>query len=384
MLKEPPLSLYIHFPWCVRKCPYCDFNSHEAGSSDQAVQLPEAEYIRCLLEDFANDENYWQGRTIESIFMGGGTPSLFSAKSMDLLLTQLRAKVTFSTNIEITLEANPGTFEQEKFRDYFQAGINRLSLGIQSFNDKHLQRLGRIHSSAEAIHAIESLQQAGFENFNIDLMHGLPDQSLPQALQDLKTALTLEPTHLSWYQLTIESNTVFYSKPPTLPADESLWEIQSAGHSLLIANDFNHYEVSAYCKNDKQARHNLNYWQFGDYLALGAGAHGKITDSNQNIITRYQKTRLPKDYLNPNKAFTAHQQQIPKQQLAFEFFMNSFRLMNGAKKTHFKNYTGLDEDSLAPVIHEALERGLLKDTTSHWLPTEKGHLYLNDLLQLFL
>lgn len=384
MLTEPSLSLYIHFPWCVRKCPYCDFNSHEANTSSQGSQIPEADYIRCLLADFENDQAYWQGRTIKSIFMGGGTPSLFSAEALHELLTLLRSKTTFSDDIEITLEANPGTFEQEKFRGYRQAGINRISLGIQSFNDQHLQRLGRIHSSKEAVNAIESLQSAGFENFNIDLMHGLPEQTLTQALKDLRTALALQPSHISWYQLTIEPNTVFYSKPPTLPGDDSLWQIQNEGQALLAENNFEQYEVSAYCKNQRQSKHNLNYWQFGDYLALGAGAHGKITDSAQNTIFRYQKTRLPKDYLDTDRPYTAQQHQVAREDLAFEFFMNCFRLKSGAEKATFPSHTGLNAELITPVLNEAIERGLVKETKSHWVPTEKGHLYLNDLLQLFL
>lgn len=378
MLTLPPLSLYIHFPWCVRKCPYCDFNSHEAKT------IPEKEYIRALINDFYQDKALWQGRQLKSIFMGGGTPSLFSADSLHRLLNTLKEHIDFSPDIEITLEANPGTFEQEKFSGYFQAGINRLSLGIQSFNDQHLQSLGRIHSSDEAIHAIESLNSAGFNNFNIDLMHGLPQQTLEDALKDLKTAAALKPTHLSWYQLTIEPNTVFYSKPPSLPIDETLWDIQEQGQLLISEMGFKQYEISAYSRPNQQSQHNLNYWQFGDYIALGAGAHGKITDIEAQTITRYQKTRLPKDYLSKNKSFTASEKVISKEDLAFEFFMNGFRLNNGVTKQNYKLLTGLTFDSISTAIQQAKNGDLIIETADTWRPTDKGRLYLNDLLQLFL
>lgn len=377
-LQLPDLSLYIHFPWCVRKCPYCDFNSHEAR------QIPETEYIEALLKDLDQDQPYWQGRTLQSIFMGGGTPSLFSAAAISKLLNEIQQRLDFAPHIEITLEANPGTFEQEKFYGYRQAGVNRLSLGIQSFNDKHLKALGRIHSSHEASHAIESLHTAGFNNFNIDLMHGLPNQSLQQALVDLKTAIALKPTHLSWYQLTIEPNTLFYSKPPQLPEDDILWEIQEQGQQLIAASSFQQYEISAYSKQDYICRHNLNYWQFGDYLALGAGAHGKITDINNQRIIRYQKTRSPKDYLNPDKPFTASTKEVPRQDLPFEFFMNGFRLNNGVKKENFTAYTGLPASTIEGTIAKGIADNLIAETNTTWAPTSKGRLYLNDLLQLFL
>ena len=377
-LSAPPLSLYIHFPWCVRKCPYCDFNSHEA------TQIPEQEYLAALLTDFDQDQAYWQNKTLHSIFMGGGTPSLFSAAGMDFLLKELRQRINFADDMETTLEANPGTFEQEKFQGYRQAGINRLSLGVQSFQEHQLKALGRIHNSNEAVHAIESVREAGFDNFNIDLMHGLPDQTEAQALNDLQTAIDLNPTHLSWYQLTIEPNTVFYSKPPPLPEDETLWNIQEAGQQLLALRGYRQYEISAYSQPGKQCRHNLNYWQFGDYLALGAGAHGKITLPNDNRIIRYQKTRLPKNYLNSAKPFTAQTQTIATEDLPFEFFMNSFRLSGGANKQAFRDYTGLSETAVHNPIQQAIQKGLIHDTSSHWIPTEKGLLYLNNLLQLFL
>lgn len=379
-LAYPPLSLYIHFPWCVRKCPYCDFNSHETN------QFPEADYITALIQDLENDSAFWQAsdREIVSIFMGGGTPSLFSAQAIDQLLQQLQVRLNFAADIEITMEANPGTFEQDKFAAYRQAGINRLSIGVQSFNPQHLNALGRIHNSQEAQHAIEKARQAGFENINLDLMHGLPAQTVAQALTDIETAIALKPSHISWYQLTIEPNTVFYSKPPRLPQDDTLWDIQEQGQALLAEQGFNQYEVSAYSQPGKQCRHNLNYWQFGDYLALGAGAHGKITDPNQYTITRYQKTRLPKDYLDKNKAFTSQQTEIPEADLAFEFFMNSFRLNQGASKQGLEKFTGLSLETVSKILAKAQSQGLITETSSHWIPTKKGHLYLNDLLQLFL
>lgn len=377
-LTQPPLSLYVHFPWCVRKCPYCDFNSHETR------EIPEQSYLKALLQDFDQDSDLWRGRQLQSIFFGGGTPSLFRADTFTELLAQLAKRIAFAADIEITLEANPGTFEQEKFKGYFQAGINRLSLGVQSFHDHHLTALGRIHGADEARFAVERAQQAGFSNLNIDLMHGLPQQTIEQALADLATALQLNPTHLSWYQLTIEPNTVFYNQPPQLPADESLWQIQQQGQALMAAQGFNQYEVSAYSVPQKRSRHNLNYWQFGDYLALGAGAHGKITQVETGQIIRYQKTRLPKDYLAPEKAFTASHHSVPRQNLAFEFFMNGLRLNQGASRLGFKQYTGLSESDIATPIQQALNKELLHITSSHWVPTEKGHLFLNDLLDLFL
>ena len=377
-LHQPPLSLYVHFPWCVRKCPYCDFNSHESR------EIPEQAYIQALFEDLDQDRHYWENRSLHSIFMGGGTPSLFSAAAMDSLLEGLARRMNFSPGMEVTLEANPGTFEQEKFRGYREAGINRLSLGVQSFRQEHLNTLGRIHSDNEARHAIEKARAAGFDNLNIDLMHGLPGQTEQQALEDLQTAVDLEPTHISWYQLTIEPNTVFYSKPPTLPGDDTLWQIQASGQQLLAESGFGQYEISAYSRADKQCRHNLNYWQFGDYLALGAGAHGKITHVGKQQIIRYQKTRLPAHYLDHTRAFTAQQTVVSEEDLGFEFFMNNFRLTQGARKQDFMARTGLTPAAIKTQINSAISVGLLTETPDRWIPTDKGILYLNDLLQLFL
>lgn len=268
----PPLSLYIHIPWCVRKCPYCDFNSHQAGPS-----LPEDDYIDALLADLEQEMPAVQGRPISTIFFGGGTPSLFSAAALGRLLRGVEQRIPFATDIEITLEANPGTFEQEKFKAYRQTGINRLSIGVQSFQPAKLEKLGRIHNGDEAVRAAGMARAAGFDNFNLDLMHGLPDQSLDDALSDLRQAIELAPTHLSWYQLTLEPNTVFWSQPPELPEDDILWDIQEAGQTLMAKHGYRQYEVSAYAQAGRAARHNLNYWRFGDFIGIGAGAHGKLS-----------------------------------------------------------------------------------------------------------
>ena len=372
-----PLALYIHIPWCIRKCPYCDFNSHEAKV------IPEAEYLNALLTDLRQDAALAQGRQIQSIFIGGGTPSLFAADSYARLLQDIHAITPIARDAEITLEANPGTFEFLKFKGFRTAGINRLSVGVQSFNPQQLQALGRVHDRDEAIRAIGAAREVGFEKLNIDLMHGLPQQTLQDALADLQQAVDLQPTHLSWYQLTIEPNTVFYSRPPALPDDEHLWEIDQAGKQFIAAQGFAQYEISAYAKPGFECAHNLNYWLFGDYLAIGAGAHGKITDLRNGGITRYNKTRLPKDYLAAEKPFTAQQTQIENAELPFEFFMNAFRLNQPVAKALFTERTGLALDVVTPSIAQAKAKGLLAETTTHWQTTQQGQLFLNELLQLF-
>lgn len=376
-MRDIPLSLYIHIPWCIRKCPYCDFNSHEATT------LPEAEYLAALLTDLRQDAALAQGRTIQTIFIGGGTPSLFSADSYAQLLQAIDQVVPIAAEAEITLEANPGTFEYQKFKGFRAAGINRLSIGVQSFNPAHLQALGRVHDRDEALAAIRAAREVGFDRLNIDLMHGLPQQTVADALADLHQAIALQPTHLSWYQLTIEPNTVFYSRPPALPDDELLWQIDQAGKALLAEQGFAQYEISAYARDGFQCRHNLNYWLFGDYLALGAGAHGKITDLATGTITRYQKTRLPRDYLAPEKPFTAQQQVVSEADLPFEFFMNAFRLLQPIPKALFETRTGLHADSVRETIQQAERKGLLGSSATHWQTTPQGQLFLNELLQLF-
>jgi len=377
-LELPPLAAYVHIPWCVRKCPYCDFNSHAAGPS-----LPEDAYVEALLADLDADHAQVQNRKLTSIFFGGGTPSLFSASALGRVLEGMQQRVGFADDVEITLEANPGTFEQAKFRDYRSLGINRLSIGVQSFQAAKLAALGRIHDGDEAIRAADMARAAGFDNFNLDLMHGLPGQSLDDALSDLRTAIAQQPTHLSWYQLTVEPNTEFWSKPPRLPEDETLWDIQEAGQALLAAHGYAQYETSAYARPGRQARHNLNYWTFGDFLGLGAGAHGKWTRPNGEV-RRHWKTRLPKDYLDPAKRFRAGDKQLEQHDLPFEFLMNVLRLTDGVPSLLFTQRTGLSTDLLASSRHEAEARGLLEPDPYRLAATPKGQLFLNDLLQFFL
>lgn len=374
----PPLALYIHIPWCVRKCPYCDFNSHAAGPT-----LPEEEYVDALLADLDADLQHVHGRPLTSIFFGGGTPSLFSDRALGRLLEGVERRIAFAPDIEITLEANPGTFEQAKFKGYRSLGINRLSIGVQSFQEAKLKALGRIHNGDEAIRAADMARAAGFDNFNLDLMHGLPEQSIEDALFDLRTAISQGPTHLSWYQLTMEPNTVFWSQPPELPEDDLLWDIQEAGQALLAAEGYAQYEVSAYARPGKQARHNLNYWTFGDFLGIGAGAHAKLS-TPAGRIQRTWKTRLPKDYLDPAKAFQAGERLLAADELPFEFLMNVLRLSEGAPAELFSQRTGLPLQQLEQARREAERQGLLQADETRLVATAKGQLFLNDLLQQFL
>lgn len=378
MSSLPPLSLYIHVPWCVRKCPYCDFNSHTSPQS-----LPEKAYVAALIADLQADLAWVQGRKIGSVFIGGGTPSLFSGQTYQDLFTQLRQHLDFSTDCEVTLEANPATVEHDNFEGYLAAGINRLSLGVQSFNPTHLQTLGRIHSQQDAFNAIQLAKTAGFSNFNLDLMHGLPQQDLSQALEDIDCALSFHPTHLSWYQLTIEPNTAFYRQPPALPDDDILWAIQEAGQQKLALAGFQQYEVSAYSQQ-RPSKHNLNYWQFGDYLAIGAGAHGKVTTPEG--IFRYRKTRLPKDYLAaaPQQQARLGLEKIVTEDLYFEFMMNALRLKNGVPIDYFEQRTGLAWSDLLTQIQPALNKQWLTLDTQHIKCTDLGFNYLNDVLSLFL
>ncbi|QNH80684.1 radical SAM family heme chaperone HemW [Pseudomonas protegens] len=378
MPQLPPLALYIHIPWCVRKCPYCDFNSHAASPT-----LPEEEYVDALLADLDLELHAVHGRELSSIFFGGGTPSLFSAQALGRLLKGVEQRIPFAGDIEITLEANPGTFEQEKFTAYRALGINRLSIGIQSFQEQKLKALGRIHNGDEAIRAAGMARQAGFDNFNLDLMHGLPDQSLDDALDDLRQAIAMKPTHLSWYQLTLEPNTVFWNQPPVLPEDDTLWDIQEAGQALLAEHGYAQYEVSAYAQPGRAARHNLNYWSFGDFIGIGAGAHGKLSHPDGRI-QRTWKTRLPKDYLNPAKPFKAGEKDLGNEELPFEFLMNALRLTDGVDAALFAQRTGLDLSSLAEGRRQAEQSGLLQVEPSRLAATARGQLFLNDLLQYFL
>ena len=382
----PPLSLYIHVPWCVRKCPYCDFNSHKAEE-----HIPETEYVQALLDDLEADLAYVQGREIQTIFIGGGTPSLLSVEAYKNLLEGLQEKVRFVKDIEITMEANPGTFEAEKFAGYRKLGINRLSIGVQSFADHQLKHLGRIHDGQQAVVAIKMAQEAGFDNFNIDLMHGLPDQSEAQALADIQQAIDLGPTHMSWYQLTIEPNTEFFKHPPVLPEDETLWDIQEAGQALLAKHGFVQYEVSAYAQAGKQAAHNLNYWQFGDYLGIGAGAHGKVTDLvkapeslTASPVFRTWKTRAPKDFLNADKSFLAGKESIQNEDLGLEFLMNALRLQQGFDLNLFEQRTGYPLTTIADGIQQAIDKGLLVQNGNQIQTSDKGSLFLNEILAFFM
>lgn len=396
MIALPPLSLYIHVPWCVRKCPYCDFNSHTAST-----ELPEQEYVQALLADLHQDLELGlvQGRSIRSVFIGGGTPSLFSPAAYATLFEGLRRELAFDDDVEITLEANPGTVEQEKFRAYRALGINRLSIGVQSFTPDKLRALGRIHGRDEALRAAAAARAAGFDNFNLDLMHGLPGQSLEEALADIRQAIALAPAHLSWYQLTIEPNTVFYRDPPVLPEDETLWAIQEAGQAVLAEAGYHQYEVSAYAQPGRECRHNRNYWEFGDYLALGAGAHGKVTrlagsgtlagvasSRSERGLWRYAKTRLPRDYLAAHTSgrFSASTGFIERDTLVFEFMLNALRLREGVPSALFSERTGLALGAIAPELAALREEGLLVPDVHRLACTATGFNYLNTVLQRFL
>lgn len=375
-LEQPPLSLYVHIPWCVKKCPYCDFNSHE--TNHHRDNLPEQQYITALKHDLEQDIHWINDRELSSIFFGGGTPSLFSAKAIGDILQLIEKNIRFAKNIEITLEANPGTFEQEKFSGFYAAGINRLSIGIQSFEEKHLEKLGRIHNRQEAIQAIKIARKAGFNNINLDLMHGLPEQTPENALSDLQIAINLAPEHLSWYQLTIEPNTIFYRQPPPLPADDILADIQHAGSNLLAENHYQQYEVSAFSRAEKQSRHNTNYWQFGDYIGIGAGAHGKFTDTRSQQVVRRQKTRLPNHYMDSAKKYK--EAVVDRDELPLEFLMNALRLVNGAPIDYFEARTGIALVTIRPVIDKLVKQGLLDISDKTMKTTPLGYQFLNSVL----
>jgi len=395
LLTTPPLSLYIHIPWCVEKCPYCDFNSHTLKS-----QIPEHDYVTALIADLDADITRFDlsKRPLHSIFIGGGTPSLFSAEAIESLLSQVlsRFKTNISShNIEITLEANPGTVEADKFIGFAKAGVTRLSIGVQSFESDKLLKLGRIHNVNQAKVAAELAHESGVKSFNLDLMHGLPNQSIDNALDDLKTAIKLKPAHLSWYQLTIEPNTAFHSKPPKLPQDEVLWDIQDQGFKLLRDAGYQQYEISAFRlvqenkTDDKQCQHNLNYWRFGDYLGIGCGAHGKITKVNEGIIQRTVKVKHPKGYLDPNRSPLDHLNTVTSDELPFEYMMNQLRLFSNFTLTEYQQRTGLAADTVLPTLRQAQDKNLMtcSDNLSldgKWQVTQLGHRYLNDLLELFL
>jgi len=369
----PPLALYVHIPWCVRKCPYCDFNSHE-----RAGGLPEAEYVQRLLADLEKLLPCVWGRRLISIFIGGGTPSLFSPASIDALLSGVRARLTVEPGAEVTLEANPGTVEAARFRGFRDAGVNRISIGVQSFDESMLQKLGRIHSGGEARRAIDAAL-ASFERVNVDLMYGLPGQSLDMARADIEQAVAAGVAHISAYQLTIEPNTVFFSRPPKLPPHDACADMQVMIEDLLNEKQFEHYETSAFARPGQRCRHNLNYWQFGDYLGIGAGAHGKVSFPER--VTRHEQAKPPDAYL---KGAAARETEVPAGELPFEFMLNALRLVDGVPAALFQERTGLPFSAISRSLEQAEEKGLLERDLKRIRPTAKGRHFLNDLLQEFL
>jgi putative oxygen-independent coproporphyrinogen III oxidase len=375
----PPLSLYIHFPWCVKKCPYCDFNSHEVKGGG----FPEEEYLAALRSDLESALPLIWGRPIYTVFIGGGTPSLLSAAGLDRLLSDVRTLLPLDGLVEITLEANPGTFEAEKFKAYRASGVNRLSIGIQSFNGRHLQALGRIHDGNEARKAVE-IAQANFENFNLDLMYALPGQNLAEAQQDLATAIAFAPPHLSLYHLTMEPNTYFAKHPPAVPDDDASAEMQEMIEQQTAAAGYGHYEISAYAQPKRQARHNVNYWEFGDYLGIGAGAHSKISFPHR--VIRQMRYKQPKAYMDHMRAGTQIQQQaeIGRNDLSFEFMLNALRLNHGFDANLFAERTGMPINAIEKQLDLAEAKGLLRRKFKRIRPTELGRRFLNDLQQIFL
>jgi len=381
LLKPPPLSLYVHMPWCVRKCPYCDFNSHQAPQN-----IPAEEYIQALIADLEEDLPMVWGRPVGSVYFGGGTPSLFKAEQISDFLSAVRARLDLRPDVEITLEANPGSIEHDSFTAYAKAGINRVSLGVQSFDDEMLKRIGRIHGRDEVEQSLQSLKAAGILNFNIDLMYALPGQSPAQSKSDIELAIAAGPAHISFYQLTIEPNTAFAIKPPQLPEEDLAWEMQQAGLELIEAAGFEQYEISAYAKAGMQSRHNMNYWRYGDFLAVGAGAHGKITLAAESRVLRYAKQRQPKRYLKSLQRgdWVAETRELNDEDRVFEFFLNQLRLKNGFKIDDFTARTGLAWQVVESRVQRAIDKGLLELSEKRLRPTELGWRFVNDIQQLFL
>ncbi|WDM66943.1 radical SAM family heme chaperone HemW [Xanthomonas cucurbitae] len=381
-LIPPPLSLYVHLPWCVRKCPYCDFNSHAAKGA-----LPFDDYVDALIRDLDADLPLVWGRVVHSVFFGGGTPSLFPPAAIDRFLQAAAARLRFAPRLEITLETNPGTAEHGRFEHYRAAGVNRLSFGVQSFDDVALQRLGRIHDSGEAERAIKLAQDAGYDNVNIDLMYALPEQTLAQAEHDLERAFALQPTHLSHYQLTLEPNTVFFARPPKgIPDDDAAWDIQEHCQRLLADAGYAQYEVSAYAKPGRQCAHNLNYWRFGDYLGIGAGAHGKISSGAQQQVLRRWKHKHPQSYLASagTEASIGGDDSVPRERLPFEYMLNLLRLHEGFRLGDFEACTGLPAAAIAAPLAQAVAQGWLVEHDGRVLPTELCRRFTNDVVELFL
>ncbi len=382
----PPLALYVHMPWCVRKCPYCDFNSHQLKG-----EVPDAGYIDTLIADFDRELPHIAARPIETLFFGGGTPSLFAPAEIGRLLRALRQRADFAADAEITLEANPGTIERGLFSAYRDAGINRVSLGAQSFSAAALQALGRIHSPDDTVLAVEELRRAGLENFNLDLMYALPRQTVSEALADITAACALNPAHISHYHLTLEPGTVFHARPPPLPDEDAAWEMQSRGQRALAEAGYAQYEVSAYARAGAHCRHNLNYWSFGDYVGIGAGAHGKISSWLPDRILRTAKPRQPREYqaaIARRSDAVGERERVAPPQLPFEFMLNALRLNDGFSTEIFEARTGLSIDCVAQQLARATERGLLEPAGAArvpgWLPTVLGRRFLNDLQSGFL
>ncbi len=382
-LNKVPLSLYVHIPWCVKKCPYCDFNSHEAAST-----LPEDSYIDALILDLKFHSKKTANRKVKSVFIGGGTPSLFAAKSIERLIIAIHDQLELSDNAEITIEANPGTTDQKNFQGFRDAGVNRISIGAQSFANNQLQYLGRIHDSQTAIDSVVAAQQAGFDNINIDLMYALPQQNLTAALNDVKQAISLHPTHISYYQLTIEPNTSFYRQPPRLPDGQASWEIQQAGMELLAQHGYQQYEVSAYSQAGHQCIHNTNYWQFGDYLGIGAGAHQKITLDTPNSILRCEKPKHPQQYIHyamdTQSLATTKNNTLSEEDIIFEFMLNALRLKRGFTKQQFEFHTGYPIETISQTLDSHKKEGLLVINGNRIHCSDRGYEFLDDVLQNWL
>jgi putative oxygen-independent coproporphyrinogen III oxidase len=382
-IAAPPLALYVHLPWCVRKCPYCDFNSHALP----AAGLPERAYLAALLDDLEHAAAECRGRPIETVFFGGGTPSLFSAESIGRVLERGGEVCGLAPGVEVTLEANPGTVERGRFADYRAAGVTRVSLGAQSFDDARLAALGRIHARGETLAAVDELRAAGLADFNLDLMYALPEQTLEGALADLEQAIALGPTHLSHYQLTLEPGTVFERRPPPLPDEDTAWAMQVACQSRLAAAGYAQYEVSAYARPGRECRHNLNYWRFGDYLGIGAGAHGKLTDAATGQVLRMARLRQPARYLAAAApaARIEERRVLAPTDLVFEYFLNALRLREGCDPAAFESLTGRGWETVVPTVTAAARRGLLEESSAgRWVPTGLGRRFLNDLQEMFL
>lgn len=377
MPEEIPLSLYVHIPWCQKKCPYCDFNSHAI-----TTDIPEARYVESLIEDLKWDEKLSQGRKINTIFFGGGTPSIFSSNSIDQIITATDKLIGISPNAEITIEANPGSTDKIKYDDFFSIGINRISIGVQSFQSEHLKSLGRIHSNKDAKDAILAATKAGFNNINIDLMHGLQNQNIREAKEDLKFAIDAGANHISWYQLTIEPNTEFYSKPPILPNTDELADIYDNGMTLLRKKGFEQYEVSAFTSNKKPSLHNLNYWSFGDYIGIGAGAHGKITTRKRGIV-RTLKSKMPNSYMERRDKNTGIRKSVTQDELITEFMMNALRLKNGVPWTYFESRTGISQSAISERVIDLQNQGLLEFCMEQLRTSDLGYRFVNSILEKF-